>query len=92
MTAVLLRRLRLARLALSLRFMVFVMLVVLANTGLGMILAFNHVRGPVLAAQQLVVIVPILAFYGLVGPTTGMLRDIREYERVTSRVVLPADF
>lgn len=83
------RRLRLARLALSRWLMMSIMVLVVANAALGIVLAFNRVQGYVLAIQQLALFLPILAFYAWIGPATGTLRDLQEYESVTGRSVLP---
>ena len=86
-----LTKLRRANLVLSIRFQVACIGVILIGLVFGIDLIFRGLRGLVVALPILIPGLIIIGSVASLGPNIHLLYELREYEKVTGRTVLPAD-
>ena len=85
------RKLRRANLIFSERFQVASLAIILICTVLGIALAFQGLTGIVLALPLLISGLVIVGLLASAGRNVSLLHELRAYEKVTGRTVLPAD-
>jgi len=86
-----LANLRRANWILADKFQITCFVFVLLSTAFGITLAFLGFGGLIIAAPLLILLFVMLGFVGIEWRSVRLLQELREYEKVTGRTVLPPD-